>query len=84
MMLLAGAIEKGFTQALPPIDEVTRGLARQEGLVGVYWNDDDAKVLIEIDENDRSFLYHTALAGGLGSNDVGLDRGLRLDELGSC
>ncbi len=63
-------------QELPSAEKATEGLNRIEGFVDVFWDDQQGKVLIEIDENDGPFIYHAALAGGLGSNDVGLDRGL--------
>lgn len=70
---LSGALR---AQSIPSVAEATRNLSRHDGFFPVYWNDAEGKILLEIDEEGGSFLYHTALAGGLGSNDVGLDRGL--------
>ncbi|HEX9660240.1 MAG TPA: zinc-dependent metalloprotease, partial [Rhodothermales bacterium] len=74
LLFLTTAILPG--QDLATAEAATQGLSRQEGFVDVFWNDADGKVLIEFDDGAGPFLYHTALAGGLGSNDVGLDRGL--------
>lgn len=75
-LLFTGRYELLSAQDIPPVAEVTRNLQRQDGLFPVYWNDAEGKVYLEIDEQGGPFLYHTALAGGLGSNEVGLDRGL--------
>lgn len=51
------------------------GTERQPGFVDVYRDPVAGRVLIGVHELDTPFLLVTALPGGLGSNDVGLDRG---------
>src|SRR5690242_11500258 len=63
-------------QKLPTIEEKTNGLKKSEGFFNFYWDDNNGKLWIEIDKFDTSFLYITSLPAGLGSNDIGLDRGL--------
>lgn len=60
--------------ALPTIAEATEGLDRRDGLFPLYWDADEGRVWLEIPRLEEDFLYAHALAAGLGSNDVGLDR----------
>ena len=41
----------------------------------MYWDDRSGSMLLEIPRFDIEFLYSTGLSAGLGSNDIGLDRG---------
>jgi hypothetical protein len=61
--------------ALPSIDEKTRGFQKLEGLFPLYWDARAGTLWIEVPKLDTEFLYVTALSAGLGSNDIGLDRG---------
>ncbi|MEL6109580.1 MAG: zinc-dependent metalloprotease [Planctomycetota bacterium] len=45
------------------------------GFFDVYWDNDQGKLLLKIDRWGDEFLVVDALASGLGSNPVGLDRG---------
>ena len=40
-----------------------------------YWDAKKGKVWLEITQFDTEFLYYPTLAQGIGSNDIGLDRG---------
>ena len=77
LLLLFPAIS--FTQSLPAIEEKTKGLKKYEGYLNFYWDDNAGKIWLEIDKQDSEILYQTSLPAGLGSNDVGLDRGLQVD-----
>lgn len=61
---------------LPSIADKTDGLVHKSGFVPIYWDDENAKVYLEINKLDEDFLYLSSLPAGLGSNDIGLDRGL--------
>ena len=50
-------------------------LEKSVGFFDFYWDADKGKIYLEIDQFDSEFLYSTALAAGIGSNDIGLDRG---------
>ena len=63
-------------QKLPTIDEKTSGLKKYEGYINFYWDENAGKIFLEINKLDSEILYQTSLPAGLGSNDVGLDRGL--------
>jgi len=47
----------------------------QEGFFPIYWDAQAGKIWLEIPRFDENFLYVSSLPSGLGSNDVGLDRG---------
>ncbi|MEX2496705.1 MAG: DUF5117 domain-containing protein, partial [Woeseia sp.] len=53
---------------------------RQEGFIDLYWDDEGGRLLLRIERLDEPFLYQASLARGVGSNDLGLDRG----QLGSA
>lgn len=75
ILLLCLASPIAVAQKLPSIEEKTRGLDRHEGFFNVYWDAHEGKVLLEVPRMEVDFLYMESLARGLGSNDVGLDRG---------
>lgn len=56
-------------------DEITAKSILKEGFFNFYWNKSEARVYLQIDEWEKEFLYVTFLAAGVGSNDIGLDRG---------
>lgn len=58
-----------------PIAARTKGLRRIGGFIPLFWDEAQGKLWMEISRFDREFLYQVALASGLGSNPVGLDRG---------
>jgi hypothetical protein len=62
-------------QAPPAIDEKTRGLQRLDGYFPLYWDSRAGTLWLEVPRFDTEFLYLTGLSAGLGSNDIGLDRG---------
>ncbi len=45
------------------------------GFVDLYWDAADGRLLIRVAETGAPFLYQTSLPRGVGSNDLGLDRG---------
>jgi hypothetical protein len=65
-----------IAQKLPTIEEKTTGYKKYEGYIPFYWDENNGKIWLEIGLFDSELLYQTSLPAGLGSNDVGLDRGL--------
>ncbi|MEO5819908.1 MAG: zinc-dependent metalloprotease [Vicinamibacteraceae bacterium] len=61
--------------SLPTIAAKTAGFEKRDGFVPLYWNRADGTIWLEIPALDTELLYYTALSAGLGSNDIGLDRG---------
>ena len=68
----------GFSQrkksSAPPLDK-TAGMQKHEGYFNFYYDDKQDKVFLLIDKLDQEFLYVNSLTAGIGSNDIGLDRG---------
>jgi hypothetical protein len=59
----------------PAIDERTAGMQKLDGYFPIYWDDRMGSLFLEIPRLDTEFLLSSGLAAGLGSNDIGLDRG---------
>ena len=57
------------------IANFTAGMVRSAGFMTYYWDARKGKIWLEIDKFDTEFLYYPTLAQGVGSNDIGLDRG---------
>ena len=71
-MAAAGSVDK-------PIAKAVEGLDRYDGLLPVFVNRKDGKVLLRLPPADAKgvqgrYLYQTYLRAGLGSNPIGLDR----------
>src|SRR6202162_1955898 len=61
--------------APPTIAAKTAGLEKLPGYVPLYWDAKAGKILLEIGDWGTEFLYVNSLPTGVGSNDIGLDRG---------
>jgi len=68
--------QSGIGQKLSTIEEKTTGLKKMEGFFPIYWDENNGKIWLEINKLDMEVLYVMSLPAGLGSNDIGLDRGL--------
>ena len=60
---------------IPTIADKTSGTKKFAGYFNFYWDAKQGKLWLEIDKWDRAFLYQSGLSAGVGSNDIGLDRG---------
>ena len=58
------------------IEDRTTGLKKIDGFYPIYLDEAGGKLWLEIPKLDTEVLYSTGLATGLGSNDIGLDRGI--------
>ncbi|MCU1235391.1 MAG: hypothetical protein JWP63_3358 [Candidatus Solibacter sp.] len=71
-----GAPPGGAPLAAPAtIEQRTTGMQKLDGFFPLYWDERGGNLYMEIPKMDAEFLYTTGLAAGLGSNDLGLDRG---------
>jgi hypothetical protein len=79
ILLLAAAVTaaqgRQEAAATPTIAAKTAGMQKLDGYFPLYWDAKAGKVWLEIDRWGGEFLYVVSLPAGLGSNDVGLDRG---------
>jgi hypothetical protein len=68
----------GFAPTLQAADSLDLDLDnyhRIEGFIDLYWDESSGRILLEVDAIDQPFIYQSSLARGIGSNDLGLDRG---------
>ncbi|MCB9332950.1 MAG: zinc-dependent metalloprotease [Lewinellaceae bacterium] len=66
------------TQQAPKSEDIESKTSRMQKFPGYftfYWDEKAGKIWLEIDKLDTEFLYVESLAAGIGSNDIGLDRG---------
>lgn len=57
------------------ISEKVKGMQQFPGFFTFYWDAKAGKIWLEIDKWNTEFLYVESLPAGIGSNDIGLDRG---------
>jgi hypothetical protein len=57
------------------ISEKVAGMQKFPGFFPFYWDAKAGKIWLEIDKWNTEFLYVESLPAGIGSNDIGLDRG---------
>jgi len=62
---------QGFSQFFKDNKSVTK----YDGYFTFYYDESNDKLFLEIENLDNEFLYVNALSEGIGSNDIGLDRG---------
>ena len=62
---------QGFTQFFKDNKNITR----YDGYFTFYYDNSNDKIFLEIENLGEEFLYVNALSEGIGSNDIGLDRG---------
>ncbi|GAA4402722.1 zinc-dependent metalloprotease [Nibrella viscosa] len=74
LLSLLGFLGKAHAQT-PTIAVFTTGMDKQPGYLPFYWDAKKGKVYLEIDKFETELLYYPSLASGIGSNDIGLDRG---------
>jgi hypothetical protein len=60
---------------LPSIEEKTAGMKKLDGLFPLFWDERSGQLWMEIGRLNTEFLHNTGFGAGLGSNDIGVDRG---------
>ncbi|WP_350286202.1 zinc-dependent metalloprotease [uncultured Croceitalea sp.] len=55
--------------------EMTKDFQKFNGLFNYYYDDSNDKIYLQVDGLEKEFLYVYSLSSGIGSNDIGLDRG---------
>ncbi|MGB6482973.1 MAG: zinc-dependent metalloprotease [Candidatus Acidiferrales bacterium] len=81
-LLLAGvlsaprnSVASADEKPLPTIGEKTANMQKFPGFFTYYWDAREGKIWLQIDKWNTEFLYVESLPYGVGSNDIGLDRG---------
>ena len=59
----------------PTYAERVQKMSAMPGFFPLYWDGKAGKLWLEIERFDTDFLYVESLPAGIGSNDIGLDRG---------
>jgi hypothetical protein len=62
-------------QKKDPVDAFTQGFTKYTGYFNFYWDEKTGKIFLEVNKINSEFLYVNSLPAGVGSNDLGLDRG---------
>jgi hypothetical protein len=62
-------------QKTSEITQKTQGMTKYSGYFTFYWDEKTGRILLEVDKFNSEFLYVNSLPAGVGSNDLGLDRG---------
>src|SRR5258705_3689058 len=57
------------------IADKTKSMEKMAGYFNIYWDAKAGKLWLEIDKWGTEFLYQSSMPAGIGSNDIGLDRG---------
>lgn len=70
-LLFLFIFQLGYSQFFKDNKNVTK----YEGYIDFYYDESEDKIYLEIDKLDTEILYVHALSEGIGSNDIGLDRG---------
>ena len=68
----------GTPQGADEADDLGSRLAAADvmpGFIDLYWDAEKGRLLLAVAEFETPFLYQSSLARGVGSNDLGLDRG---------
>ena len=52
-----------------------KGVFKYEGYFTFYYDENKDKIFLQVENLEKEFLYVNALSEGIGSNDIGLDRG---------
>jgi hypothetical protein len=79
-ILLAGSALTAQQSAQAPaplatIESRVNGFTKLDGYFPLYWSEESGQLLLEIPRFNTDFLFSNGLSAGLGSNDIGLDRG---------
>src|SRR5210317_2241196 len=57
------------------IKEKVKDLDHMDGFFDLYWDKKKGQLLLQVDSPGDEFIYQSSMPRGVGSNDLGLDRG---------
>jgi hypothetical protein len=57
------------------IQDKVKNLVHMNGFFDLYWDEQKGQLLLQIDRMGNEFIYQSSMPRGVGSNDLGLDRG---------
>lgn len=59
----------------PSVEDKTASMKKLDGFLPVYWDEAEGKLYLEVANFGVEILHFNGFAAGLGSNDIGIDRG---------
>jgi len=57
------------------IEEKTASMKKLDGFIPTYWDETEGRLYLEVSRLGQEILHYNGYAAGLGSNDIGIDRG---------
>lgn len=75
LTLLTALVSSQVNSANTTLKELTKGASLNEGFVSHLYDEKSGKLYLKVTNVGKQFLYQSSLPQGLGSNDIGLDRG---------
>jgi Met-zincin/Domain of unknown function (DUF5117) len=77
MLIFIGCFFIAFVHAQTgaKIADKTKNMKKQDGFFPFFLDHSNGKIWLLVNKMDQEFLYVNSLPAGLGSNDIGLDRG---------
>ncbi|QNM86105.1 zinc-dependent metalloprotease [Polaribacter pectinis] len=77
ILLLISFSFDGFSQFFTEKsnNKLQKGIAKYEGYFTFYYDENKDEIFLQIENLGNEFLYVRSLSEGIGSNDIGLDRG---------
>ena len=70
-----GAQARQGAGEVPAVEDRTASMQLMDGFLPIYWDEAEGKIWLEIGLWDTDVLHATGVGAGLGSNDIGIDRG---------
>ena len=75
MLATFPAMVRGGEETQTPFQKKIAGMKAYPGFIPFYWDEKNGKIWLQIEKLEQEFLYIHSLPAGVGSNDIGLDRG---------
>ena len=73
--LVIGLMMLSFNMISAQFSDKKKGFVKYDGLYDFYYDEANDKIYLEVNDLNQEFLYVYSLSSGIGSNDIGLDRG---------
>jgi hypothetical protein len=73
--VLSSPVFAADSKPTPTIHDFSANLKVMDGLFPIFWDARAGRIFLQVGKFDQDFLFVVSLPYGLGSNDIGLDRG---------
>ena len=74
-LLVLFLLLSSFSAFSKTIATFTKDMQAKRGFFNLYYDNKNDKIYVEVDKLNQTFIFQSSLPQGLGSNDIGLDRG---------